>query len=78
MKSMIAVAIGAMLLLGTGSGTSAQGRGDAGDRSQRGDSEGFRNTIREERLKKPTYLQSGQQAPEPNADGATDRNKKKK
>jgi hypothetical protein len=67
-----------MLLFGTGSGSFAQGRGDAGDRSQRGDSEGFRDTIRQERLKKPTYLQSGQTAPEPNSDGTADRNKKKK
>ncbi len=78
MRPMIAVTIGALVLLGTGSGGFAQGRGDAGDRSQRGDSEEFRDTIRQERLKKPTYLQSGQTAPESNIDGKPDRNKKKK
>ena len=54
MRLLIAVMIGATLLLGTPSGAFAQGRGDAGDRSQRGDSEEFRDTIRQERLKVPT------------------------
>lgn len=78
MRPMIAVMIGMMVLFGAGSGGFAQGRGDAGDRSQRGDSEEFRDTIRQERLKKPTYPQSGQTAPQSNAEEKTDQNKKKK
>lgn len=78
MRLMIAVTIGAMVLLGAGSGGFAQGRGDAGDRSQRGDSEEFRDTIRQQRLKKPTYPLWGQTAPASNTDEKTDQNKKKK
>jgi hypothetical protein len=75
---MIAVMTGVMVLFGPGLSGFAQGRGDAGDRSQRGDSQEFRDTIRQERLKKPMYLRSGQPAPAATIDEKTDRNKKKK
>ena len=57
MRLLIAVMIGTTLLPGILSGAFAQGRGDAGDRSQRGDSEEFRDTIRQQRLKVPTAPQ---------------------
>ena len=76
MRLLIAVTIGATVLFGGTSGGFAQGRGDAGDRSQRGDSEEFRDTIRQERLKVPTAPQS--QPPQTSADEKPKQKDKKK
>jgi hypothetical protein len=78
MRPLIAGTIGTVLLLGVGSAGFAQGRGDAGDRSQRGDSEEFRDTIRQERLKKPVYPLWNQTAPRSGADEKARRDRKKK
>jgi hypothetical protein len=78
MKPLIAATVGMIVLLCAGAGVSAQGRGDAGDRSQRGDSEEFRDTIRQERLKKPATPLWGQATPEPNVDGTPKPKNKKK